>query len=200
MERAADTTRVVDQDNPDVASAVYKGLAISTLTAARCTRRISAPERVEAYDSELQPDLDLRRDFSIPACRRATRRSTTRSSPSTANELYVTYAKQDADKHDDVAGLGNGFVDVFNLDGTDKRRLISERRAELAVGPAARRRGFGSFGGDLLVGNFGNGWINAYDPMTGAFEGTLDGTDGNPLVIDGLWGLTFGNGGGGRKP
>jgi uncharacterized protein (TIGR03118 family) len=53
---------------------------------------------------------------------------------------------------------------------------------------------FGSFGGDLLVGNFGNGMINAYNPTTGAFMGMLDGTNGSPLMIDGLWGLTIGNG------
>jgi uncharacterized protein (TIGR03118 family) len=57
--------------------------------------------------------------------------------------------------------------------------------------------GFGGFGGDLLVGNFGDGTINAYDPITGTFRGTLDGTNGMPIVNMGLWGLTFGNGGNG---
>ena len=62
------------------------------------------------------------------------------------------------------------------------------------MGPREGPASFGSFAGDLLVGNFGNGMINAYDPTTGAFEGALDGSDGSPLVIDGLWALTIGNG------
>ena len=109
-------------------------------------------------------------------------------------DLYVTYAKQDAAKHDDVAGLGNGFVDVFNLDGTGEHRLISNGLLDSPWGMAIAPSSFGSFAGDLLVGNFGNGEINAYNATTGAFIGTLDGADGNPLVIDGLWALTIGNG------
>ena len=109
-------------------------------------------------------------------------------------ELYVTFALQDAAKHDDVAGLGNGFVDVFNLDGSFAKRLISQGQLDLPWGLALAPSSFGSFAGDLLVGNFGNGKINAYNATTGAFLGTLDGSDGNPLSIDGLWGLTFGNG------
>ena len=91
-------------------------------------------------------------------------------------ELYVTYAVQDADKHDDVAGPGLGIVDVFNLDGVFNRRLISNGGAlespwGLQIAPAS----FGSFAGDLLVGNFGNGMINAFDATTGAFVGALTG-------------------------
>jgi uncharacterized protein (TIGR03118 family) len=108
--------------------------------------------------------------------------------------LYVTYAKQDADKHDDEAGAGNGFVDIFNLDGTLKERLISRGALDSPWGLQIAPSSFGSFAGDLLVGNFGNGMINAYNATTGAFVGALDGSDGSPLVIDGLWGLTIGNG------
>ena len=82
-------------------------------------------------------------------------------------ELYVTYAKQDAAKHDDVAGLGNGFVDVFNLDGTFDKRLISNGLLDSPWGMAIAPSSFGSFAGDLLVGNFGNGMINAYNATTG---------------------------------
>jgi uncharacterized protein (TIGR03118 family) len=109
-------------------------------------------------------------------------------------ELYVTYALQDSAKHDDVKGLGNGFVDVFNLDGTFDKRLISMGALDSPWGLQIAPSSFGSFAGDLLVGNFGNGMINAYNPTTGAFVGTLDGSNGSPLVIDGLWGLTIGNG------
>ena len=94
-----------------------------------------------------------------------------------------------------MAGPGLGIVDVFNLDGTFDKRLISNGGAldspwGLQIAPAS----FGSLAGDLLVGNFGNGMINAFNATTGAFAGALDGTDGSPLVIDGLWGLTIGNG------
>jgi uncharacterized protein (TIGR03118 family) len=85
-------------------------------------------------------------------------------------------------------------VDVFNLDGSFDKRLISQGNLDSPWGLVIAPSSFGSFAGDLLVGNFGNGWINAYDPVTGAFRGTLDGADGNPLVIDGLWALTTGNG------
>jgi uncharacterized protein (TIGR03118 family) len=112
-------------------------------------------------------------------------------------KLYVTFALQDSAKHDDVAGLGNGFVDTFNLTGGSMQRLISGGLLDSPWGLALAPSSFGSLAGDLLVGNFGNGAINAYDPTTGAFEGTLDGLDGNPLAIDGLWGLTVGNNAGG---
>ena len=110
-------------------------------------------------------------------------------------ELYVTYAVQDGAKHDDVAGPGNGIIDVFNTSGVLQQRLVSNGGAlnspwGLAIAPA----GFGPFGGDLLVGNFGDGTINAYDPTTGMFLGTLDNANGNPIVNLGLWGLSFGNG------
>ena len=121
-------------------------------------------------------------------------------------QLYVTYAVQDSLKHDDVAGLGNGLVDIFNLNGNFVKRLITNGPASglnspwgLQIAPAS----FGTFAGDLLVGNFGGdfgessmgrGSINAFDPTTGAPEGTLDGPDGNPLFIKDLWALTVGSG------
>jgi uncharacterized protein (TIGR03118 family) len=83
---------------------------------------------------------------------------------------------------------------VFNLDGTLDKRLISMGALDSPWGLQIAPTSFGSFAGDLLVGNFGNGMINAYNATTGAFVGTLDGANGKPLVIDGLWGLTIGNG------
>src|SRR5450755_3677680 len=109
-------------------------------------------------------------------------------------ELYVTYAKQDAAKHDDVAGRGNGFVDVYDTSGHLVRRLISRGDLNSPWGLTLAPASFGAFGGDLLVGNFGDGAIHAYDPTTGAEKGQLTNTDGNPILIDGLWALRFGNG------
>jgi uncharacterized protein (TIGR03118 family) len=112
-------------------------------------------------------------------------------------KLYVTYAVQDAAKHDDVSGPGHGIVDVFDLQGNFLQRLISNGPLNSPWGMAIAPTGFGSFGNDLLVGNFGDGTINAFDPSTGNFLGQLDGANGMPLVNLGLWDLTFGNGGNG---
>src|SRR5438094_2705672 len=108
-------------------------------------------------------------------------------------QLFVTYAKQDADKHDDVAGPGNGFVDVFNTDGVLQKRLVSQGVLNSPWGMAVAPAGFGPFGGDLLIGNFGDGTINAFNPSTGNLLGTLEDSNGQPIVNQGLWGLQFGN-------
>lgn len=115
-------------------------------------------------------------------------------------KLYVTYAKQDAAGMDDVAGAGNGFVDVYDLNGNLIERLTSNGPLDSPWGLALAPSGFGSFANDLLVGNFGDGTINAFNPTTGAFLGQLDDASGNPIVNPGLWALTFGNGGNGGLP
>lgn len=110
------------------------------------------------------------------------------------NKLYVSFALQQADKHDDQAGNGNGFVDVFNTDGTLEKRLIAHGALNSPWGLAMAPHDFGTFSNDLLVGNFGDGMIHAYNPNDGTLVGTLDTQQGAPLHIDGLWGLAFGNG------
>ena len=105
--------------------------------------------------------------------------------------IYVTYAKQDADAEDDVAGPGHGFVNVFDTQGNFIKRLISRGELNSPWGLALAPNDFGAFGHALLVGNFGNGLIHAYDPNTGAFVGTLAKPSGQPLRIDDLWGLFF---------
>jgi uncharacterized protein (TIGR03118 family) len=111
-----------------------------------------------------------------------------------AGRIVVAYAKQDADAEDEVAGAGLGYVDVFDTSGHLLRRLISQGALNAPWGLALAPRHFGAFSGDLLVGNFGDGAINAYDPRTGAFEGQLKNKDGNPIKVNGLWALRFGNG------
>lgn len=110
------------------------------------------------------------------------------------NRLYVAYAKQDADAEDEVAGAGLGFVDVYDKRGHLLKRLVSQGRLNAPWGLVIAPRRFGGFGGDLLVGNFGDGKINAYDRRSGQFQGQLVNEDGNPIQIDGLWALRFGNG------
>jgi uncharacterized protein (TIGR03118 family) len=97
-------------------------------------------------------------------------------------EIFVTYALQDARKHDDVPGPGNGFVSVFDTSGNFLRRLVSNGNLNAPWGLAL-------VNGELWVGNFGDGLINVYDPMTGAFIETLMRADGTPLQFDGLWDL-----------
>jgi uncharacterized protein (TIGR03118 family) len=110
------------------------------------------------------------------------------------NLLYVSYAEQDIHRHDDVAGLGNGFVDIFSTSGALQTRLISRGDLNSPWGLVLAPSTFGGFAGDLLVGNFGDGLIHAYDPNTGKEAGALTNTDGNTIAINGLWGLRFGNG------
>ena len=110
-------------------------------------------------------------------------------------KLYVTYAVQDPNNpEDDLAGPGNGLVDVYNLDGTFQQRLISDGVLNSPWGMALATAGFGEYSNNLLIGNFGDGLINAFDPLTGVKVGTLEDGTGKPLVIQGLWGLRFGNG------
>ncbi len=115
-----------------------------------------------------------------------------------AGGIVVTYAKQDADAEDDVAGAGFGFVDMYSTRGELLGRIASQGVLNAPWGLAMAPDGFGAFGGDLLVGNFGDGTVNAFEPMSGGnfdFAGTLHRRNGNVMAIDGLWALQFGNGG-----
>jgi uncharacterized protein (TIGR03118 family) len=108
--------------------------------------------------------------------------------------LFVAYAQQSDDNSDDVAGPGQGVIDVFKTDGTFVSRFASEGALNAPWGLAVAPSDFGSFGGALLVGNNGDGRINAYSPTTGAYLGALSGDGGTPITIPGLWALSFGNG------
>ena len=107
--------------------------------------------------------------------------------------LFVMYALQDAAKHDDVAGPGNGFVDVYDTDGNLLQRFASRRPLNSPWGVTRASFAFGRFSGDVLIGNFGDGQINAFD-SDGNFRGTLRDGKGKPVAIDGLWTLTLGGG------
>ena len=193
--------------NPTAADgAVYKGLAIATSTTGpifpfdpASTSVLYAANfrsgQVEVYDTNFKPVTTFT-DTQVP----------TGYAPFDVQvlggKLYVTFALQDADKHDDVAGRGHGFVDVFNLDGSPglnggQERLITRGRLNSPWGLAIAPASFGSLAGALLVGNFGDGRINAYKASNGALLRNLRDPDGEPIVIDGLWALKVGNGGNG---
>ncbi len=108
-------------------------------------------------------------------------------------QVFVTYAMQDAEKHDDVKGPGNGFVDVFSTNGVLLRRFASNGALNSPWGLALAPSSFGNFHNDVLVGNFGDGRINAF-AADGSFRGQLKSETNAPIQIDGLWGLRFGNG------
>ena len=115
-------------------------------------------------------------------------------------QVYVTYALQNATKHDDVAGKHSGFVDVYNLDGTGGKRLISGGVLDSPWGLAIAPPSYGALAGDLLVGNFGNGRINAFNlnsSKPASHSTPLTDPDGEPIQIEGLWALRVGNGGNG---
>lgn len=114
--------------------------------------------------------------------------------------LFVTFAKQDADKLDDVAGPGHGFVDEFDLGGHLLHRVAANGPLDSPWGLATAPDSFGALAGDLLVGNFGDGTINVFDKATDAFVGKLQDANGQPVQIDGLWSLIPGNGGNGGDP
>jgi uncharacterized protein (TIGR03118 family) len=106
--------------------------------------------------------------------------------------IYVTYAKQDADRHDDVAGRGHGFIDVFTPSGFMLERLVSRGALDSPWGLEVAPQGFGPFGGKLLVGNFGDGKIHAYGLFSGRPHGALLDEHHMPITIDGLWALQVG--------
>jgi uncharacterized protein (TIGR03118 family) len=184
------TVTEVARDNG--ANAVYKGLAEATVKGKSFLYATNFRSgRVEAYDSSFTPvemPGGLFVDPGLPAGYGPF------GIAEIQGQLYVTFAQQDATLHDDVSGPGHGFVDVFTNTGAFVRRLVTRGSLNSPWGLALAPRSFGRFGGDLLVGNFGNGLINVYNPANGAPLGRLRQPNGLPIQIDGLWGLRFGNG------
>jgi uncharacterized protein (TIGR03118 family) len=182
--------------------AVYKGLAIATDSNGQ-TLLYAANFRAGTIDVF---KTDFTKDTSLPAGAFIDPKIPKGFAPFDIQELggklYVTYAKQNDAKHDDAAGPGRGFIDVFNLDGTPglpggTERLVSHGNLNSPWGLALAPSSFGPVAGDLLVGNFGDGEIHIYDPTTGKFLGTVKDSDGEAIQIDGLWSLKVGNGGAG---
>ena len=179
------------QDQTEGIGAVYKGLAIATQK--NGTTQLYATNfrhgTVDVFSDQFQQVNSLT-DGNLP----------NGYAPFNAQvldgKLFVTYAKQDEFKHDDVAGSGNGFIDEFSLNGKFIARVASHGPLNSPWGLAIAPADFGKFAGDLLVGNFGDGTISAFDlKHHDKFEGKLLGVDGKPITIGDLWALTPGNGG-----
>ena len=170
-------------------TAVYKGLAIATTDEGTFLYASNFYDgTVDVFDSTFQQVhlLGEFRDPSIPASYAPF------GIQAIDGLIYVTYAEQNAQKHDDVAGPGHGFIDIFTTDGLLVKRLASRGTLNSPWGLARAPAGFGSFSGELLAGNFGDGRISAFDQFSGDFAGQLDNEHGEPIAIDGLWGLRFG--------
>jgi uncharacterized protein (TIGR03118 family) len=107
-------------------------------------------------------------------------------------QIWVTYAEQDKAKHDPVNKPAHGFVAVFDTDGNLLQHFAQHGHLDSPWGLAMAPASFGQFANDMLIGNFGDGVINAFDPASGHWLGMVSGPNGRPLVNDGLWSLTFG--------
>lgn len=168
-------------------NAVYKGLALASNADGNFIFATNFHAgTVEAFDTSFKPATKFKFiDRNIPPG------FAPFGIASINGELFVSFAKQDADKHDDVAGAGFGFIDVFTTSGELVRRLVSHGALNSPWGMTRAPLGFGAFGGAILIGNFGDGRVNAFD-NNGSFLGTLRGRNGQPIVIAGLWSLMFG--------
>jgi uncharacterized protein (TIGR03118 family) len=174
------------------AGKIYKGLAIGSLAGAG---RLFAADfhngTVDVFDSNFAPVATAGGfvDATLPAGYAPF------GIQVIGSLVYVAYAKQDAAQEDDVTGAGLGIVNTFDLSGNLVKRLIpAGGKLNAPWGIAMAPANFGTFSNALLVANFGDGRINAYDASTGASLGTLSTPGGTPIAIDGLWGIAFGNG------
>jgi uncharacterized protein (TIGR03118 family) len=195
------TAATLKVNNPTFAAgtgAVYKGAALATNGTSNFLYVANfRAGRVDVFDSNFAPVTLPGTPFTVPAPHIGP--AAGYSPFNVANiggKLYVTYALLNTDTLlDDVAGQGHGFVEVFNPDGTFVMSLQSGLWFNSPWGVALAPAKFGQFGGSVLVGNFGSGQIAAFDPGTGNFQGLLRDRFNQPIVISGLWGIGFGNGG-----
>ena len=185
------TNAILVRDN-SATGAQYKGLALSAGGSGQLLYATDFHNgKIDVWDSNFNP-------VTLPAGAFVDSKIPAGFAPfgiqAINGNLYVTYAKQDADRHDDVAGKGLGYVDIFDPIGNLIDRFVAKGPLNAPWGLALAPAGFGEFSGALLVGNFGDGRINAFDPMTGKHLGALKDEKGKTIEIEGLWGLAFGNG------
>jgi uncharacterized protein (TIGR03118 family) len=179
--------------------AVYKGLAMATDTS-NTTRLYAANFRagtVDVFDTAFKPVVSVNAFVDPHLPNGHAPFNIVSITVNGATRLFVTYAVQDADKHDDVAGQGHGIVNTFHLDGSKHERFAQHGQLNSPWGVALAPPGFGALGGTLWIGNFGNGHINAYHAESGEHISKVRDSHGRSIFIDGLWSLQFGNGGNG---
>jgi uncharacterized protein (TIGR03118 family) len=195
--KGAPIVTVVPNAQAPAHGAIYKGLAIDSATAGHFLYATDFHNgKVDIFDSSFHA-VTISGSFTDPNLPAGFAPFGIQNINGT---IYVTYALQDEDQEDDVAGPGNGYVDAYDTSGNLIRRVASAGELNSPWGLALAPANFGRFGGDLLVGNFGDGRIHAFDPAqlteTGEFEavGLMHSASGKPVQIDGLWALQFGHG------
>jgi len=188
---ASGTNAVLKVDNSG-SSAIYKGLALG---GANGSNYLYATDfhngKVDVFDGAFNPvawpgaftDTNLPAGFAPFGIK------------AIGTNVFVTYAKQDDAAMDDVPGAGFGYVDIYDTGGNFVKRFVSNGALNSPWGMAVAPANFGLFASQLLIGNFGDGEVNAFDPASGTMVGTLKDTNGAPIAIEGLWDLKFGNGG-----
>jgi uncharacterized protein (TIGR03118 family) len=188
---ATGTDAVLKADN-SASSTIYKGLALGNANGSNYLYAADFHNgKVDVFDGAFNPvvwpgaftDTNLPAGFAPFGIK------------AVGTNVFVTYAMQDAAAEDDVPGPGNGYVDIYDTSGNWVKRFVSNGALDSPWGMAMAPANFGLFAGQLLIGNFGDGTINAFDPASGILVGTLKDTNGAPIAIDGLWDLKFGNGG-----
>jgi uncharacterized protein (TIGR03118 family) len=185
---------VDNSDNGSANGAVYKGATSADINGARYLYVTNfRAAKVEVYDTNFHRvhfGEDAFDDESIPAG------FAPFNVQNIGGSLFVTYAKQDGPRHDDVPGDGLGYVDIYSPAGKLQGRLQHGPWMNAPWGVVWTPRDFGEFSNTILVGNFGSGWIAAFNGFTREFIGFMKNPDNSLVTIDGLWSLTFGNGGG----
>ena len=168
--------------------AIYKGLALAHSPSGPMLLATNfADNRIDVFDGSFNP-VSAAGMFSDPTLPRG---YAPFNVAEIGGQIFVTYALKGGP--DDIAGPAHGFVDVYTTSGTWVKRFASHGVLNSPWGITIAPANFGQFSGDLLIGNFGDGRIHAFDPNTGEVLGILRGTSGKPLAIDGLWGLIVGD-------
>lgn len=192
----ADPTQALIQVNNST-TASYKGLALTVTPSIQLYAANFKSGGIDVFDSQFKP-------VTMPAGSFVDPKVPAGFAPfniwNIGGKLYVAYAKQDPAKQFDVAGVGNGYVSVFDPAGKLLQSLVAGGTGSLLNSPwglALAPATFGKYANSLLVGNFGDGLVNAYDTTTGAYLGTLQDASGANIVLKGLWALLVGNGGNG---
>jgi uncharacterized protein (TIGR03118 family) len=181
---------VVVADRSSVGSS-YKGLALASvgnnpfLYAANFSRG-----RIDVFDSTFKV-VRLSGGFVDP---KLPKNYSPFNIQKIGSQLFVAYAKHNTGDSEEIKGASTGVIDIFKTDGTFVKRFAAGKTLNAPWGMAQAPSSFAAFSNDILIGNFGDGRISAFDPVTGAFQGQLDDSSGDPIEIDGLWGLAFGNG------
>lgn len=183
---------VLEVDN-SAANASYKGVALGQINGGAALYAANFTQgSIDVYDTRFKAVALPAHAFTDPAIPKEFHPFNVQAID---GKLYVTFAHSQAGSIDELHGPGQGFVDVFTMDGRLDHRLKWGTYFNAPWGIAAAPANFGTFSNDVLVGEFGSGKIAAFDATSGDFKGVLRGADHKAIRIDGLWGIQFGNGG-----